>query len=65
MDSSRMNSMLMLALHTAETGEWFERDKPDFRDDEEFEMYVMTAYEIIKFNEEHPGEKVVWTVPCD
>lgn len=39
MESSRMNSMLMLALHTAETGEWFERDKPDFSDDEEFEKY--------------------------
>lgn len=65
MESSRMNSMLMLVLHTAETGEWFERDKPDFRDDEEFEVYVMTAYEIIKFNEENPGKKVVWTVPCN
>lgn len=65
MESSRMNSMLMLALQTAETGEWFERDKPDYRDDEEFEMYVMTAYEIINFNEKNPGKKVVWTVPCD
>lgn len=65
MDSSRMNSMLMLALHTAETGEWFERSASDFRDDEEYEMYVMTAAEIIKFNEENPGKSVVWTVPCD
>ena len=26
MESSRMNSMLMLALQTAETGEWFESE---------------------------------------
>ena len=65
MDSSRMNSMLMLALHTAETGEWFERSASDFRDDEEYEMYVMTAAEIIKFNEDNPGKSVVWMVPND
>ena len=56
-ESSRMNTMLMLALHTAETGEWYERNAPDFRSDEEFETYVLTAYEVIKFNEENPGEE--------
>ena len=65
MDSSRMNTMLMLALHTAETGEWYERNAEDFHNDEEFETYVLTAYEVIRFREEHPGEDVVWTVPCD
>ena len=65
MDSSRMNSMLMRALHTAETGEWYDRSSPNFRDDEEYEMYVLTAYEVIRFNEENPGRPVVWDVPCD
>ena len=45
--------------------EWFERSASDFRDDEEYEMYVMTAAEIIKFNEDNPGKSVVWMVPND
>lgn len=64
-DSSRMNTLLMLAMQTAETGEWYDRKTFDFRNDEELETYVITAYEIIQFNEENPDKNVVWNVPGD
>ena len=57
MDTSRMNTIMGMAMHTAyHSGEWKTRE--DFENDEEWDVYSGMVKEMIAMKES--GQQVMW-----